>query len=56
MVEGGYDYEFGGYRALANTFYVNFGYGGLVIEADSVVAWAPLFAEETKGFLKVVES
>lgn len=53
---GGYHYEFGGYNVESNTFYVNFGYGGCVIEAASVVAWAPLFTEETQRFLKVVES
>lgn len=52
-VKGGYGYEFGGYKEESQSFYVNWGLGGGVIEADSVVAWAPLFTG--KNFLTVVE-
>ena len=52
-VKGTYDYEFGGYNEQFHSFYNNFGLGGCVIEADSVVAWAPLFTG--KNFLTVVE-
>ncbi len=51
--KGGYGYEFGGYKEESQSFYVNWGLGGCVIEADSVVAWAPLFTG--KNFLTVVE-
>ena len=50
-VNGTYGYDFGGYNEQFNSFYINFGFGGVVIEADSVVAWAPLFTG--KNFLTV---
>ena len=46
-----YEYGFGGLRD-DNTFYVNFGCGGMVSDADSVVAWVSLFNPDD-GFLKV---
>lgn len=52
-LKGTYDYEFGGYNERFHSFYNNFGFGGCVIEADSVVAWAPLFTG--KNLLNVVE-
>lgn len=59
---GDFDYHVGGYFEKDNEFYVNFGLGGCVLSADSVVAWVPLFAgdnflwqvedsEEQKGFV-----
>lgn len=41
--KGDYHYEIGGYNEPENEFYVNFGMGGCVIEAEFVVAWATLF-------------
>lgn len=48
-LKGTYDYEFGGYNERFHAFYI---YNNCcVIEADSVVAWAPLFTG--KNFLTV---
>lgn len=44
----------GGYNARENSFYVNFGMGGCVLEADSVIAWVDLF-EDQDALLKVID-
>lgn len=49
-----YEYAVGGYHADKNTFYVNFGFGGCVFEAEGVVAWVPMFNGEDK-FLKIMD-
>lgn len=45
--EGKYDWAIGGYNACEKMFYVDFGLGGLVMEAENVVAWATVFKDET---------
>jgi len=52
--DGEYDYHIGGYNEQENTFYMNFGLEGCVLEADNVVAWTSLF-EEDQNYLKVVD-
>jgi len=47
-----FTYEVGGYNEYNNTFYLNCGYGGMVIDAKNVVAWISLF-NPNDGFLKV---
>ena len=42
----------GTYNEEEKIFYVDFGFGGSVVEADNVIAWAPLF-ENDDGYLKV---
>lgn len=44
--DGEYNWSMGGYNADEKFFYVNFGLGGLVLEAEHVVAWAVLFGDE----------
>ena len=50
---GTYDYHMGSYCEVNHQFYVNFGLGGMVLDADSVVAWAPLFDED--NYLQILE-
>jgi hypothetical protein len=45
--DGGYHWSAGGYDAGAKEFFIDFGYGGLVLKAEDVVAWAVLFGDET---------
>lgn len=47
-----FTYNVGGYNEYNNTFYLNCGYGGMVIDAENVVAWVSLFNPDD-GFLKV---
>lgn len=48
-----YDYSIGGYSEDEHQFYANFGYGGLVLDADSVIAWALFEQDEANGYLSV---
>lgn len=48
---GDYDYHLGGYDEDSNEFYVNFGMGGAVLSADSVIAWVPI-SEGEDNFLQ----
>ncbi len=52
--KGDYTYHLGGYNDRENSFYVNFGMGGCVLEADSVIAWVDLF-EDQDALLKVID-
>ena len=47
-----YDYHIGSYSEEEKIFYVDFGYGGSSVDADSVVAWVPLF-EGDDGYLNI---
>lgn len=47
-----FTYRVGGYNEYNNTFYLNCGYGGMVIDAENVVAWVSLF-DPDDSFLKV---
>ena len=53
LILGSYSYEFGGYNSMKGCFYINFGDGGCIINADSVIAWVPLFGEDT--YLTVID-
>lgn len=44
---GEIDWSVGGYSESEKTFYVNFGLGGLVLDAELVLAWAVFFGDET---------
>jgi hypothetical protein len=45
--DGKYNWSAGGYNEIDKEFYIDFGYGGMVIEAKDVVAWAVFFGDET---------
>lgn len=45
--EGEFEWSVGGYSESEQRFYVNFGQGGLVLDAADVVAWAVFFGDET---------
>ena len=51
-IKGRFTYDVGGYNEYNNTFYLNCGYGGMVVDAENVVAWVSLFNPDD-GFLKV---
>lgn len=44
---GEWDWSVGGYNESEKSFYVNFGPGGLVLEAEDVIAWAVIYGDET---------
>lgn len=44
---GELDWSVGGYDEGEQSFYVNFGLGGLILEAKDVIAWAVFFGDET---------
>ena len=44
---GELNWSVGGYNESEQSFYVNFGLGGLVLEAKDVIAWAVFFGDET---------
>ena len=50
---GSYTYEMGGYNESSHSFYSNFGFGGMVIDDEAVVAWVKIFAGD--NFLKVID-
>lgn len=52
--ENGYDYFIGGYSSDEKQFYMNFGFGGMCLEEDNVIAWVPLL-DSDKEFLKVID-
>ena len=53
--DGEYTYELGSYNENNKTIYVNFGYGGMVLDVDEdVIAWAPLF-DPADHYLKMIE-
>lgn len=45
--DGKYNWSVGGYDEKEKEFYIDFGYGGLVLEAERIVAWAEFFGDET---------
>ena len=45
--DGEYNWSAGGYNANEKEFYIVFGYGGLVLSEENVVAWAVFFEDET---------
>lgn len=45
--DGELNWSAGGYNEKEKEFYISFGYGGLVLEAEKVVAWAVFFGDET---------
>jgi hypothetical protein len=45
--DGKYNWSAGGYSEIDKEFYIDFGYGGMVLEAKDVVAWAVFFGDET---------
>ena len=42
-----YERTIGGYNEAEKYFYANLGLGGMIVDADEVVAWAELFKDET---------
>ena len=49
-----YSYEFGGYCENKHEFYVNFGLGSMVCDAQNVIAWVPLWSK-TSEFLCITD-
>lgn len=45
--KGELDWSVGGYNENKQSFYVNFGLGGLVLDAEDVIAWAVFFGDAT---------
>jgi hypothetical protein len=45
--DGEYNWSAGGYSEREKEFFIDFGYGGLVLKAEDVVAWAVFFGDET---------
>jgi hypothetical protein len=45
--DGAYHWSAGGYDESAKEFFIDFGYGGLVLGAENVVAWTVFFGDET---------
>ena len=43
-----YDFFVGGYNEEQKEFWVSFGYGGAVVDAENVVAWADFEVEADK--------
>ena len=41
-----YEWTVGGYNEAEKYFYANLGLGGMIVDADEVVAWAELFKDE----------
>lgn len=45
--DGELEWCVGGYSESEEQFYVNFGEGGMVLDANDVIAWAVFFGDET---------
>jgi len=46
--QGNYYHDIGGYNEFNHTFYLNIGYGGMIIDANDVIAWVDLFKPNNK--------
>lgn len=44
--DGEINWSAGGYNAQDKEFFIDFGHGGLILEAENVVAWAVFFGDE----------
>ncbi|MDE7270850.1 MAG: hypothetical protein K2N81_10310 [Acetatifactor sp.] len=45
--DGELQWSIGGYNESEENFYVDFGMGGMVLDAKDVIAWAVCFGDET---------
>ncbi|MDE6016678.1 MAG: hypothetical protein K2H41_13485 [Acetatifactor sp.] len=45
--DGELQWSIGGYDESEENFYVDFGMGGMVLDAKDVIAWAVCFGDET---------